>query len=126
MTMMKLPHGDEALVEDGKLRDYVLNPRHPVGRHHARLFERLLGIRVSNAEFLKEALRAAALEPRPRESGMRLSMRNKNPFLDLPRRLLKVFMIRFELPRGRSSAPSPEISTRSGAPGSRRRTSSLL
>ena len=60
MTMMKLPHGDEALVEDGKLRDYVLNPRHPVGRHHARLFERLLGIRVSNAEFLKEALRAAA------------------------------------------------------------------
>ncbi len=57
---MKLPHGDRALVEDGKLRAYVLNPRHPVGRHHARLFEELLGIHLGNAEILKEALLAAA------------------------------------------------------------------
>lgn len=65
---MKLPNGDRALVEDAKLRDYVLNPRHPVGRHHAALFERLLGIQVDNVELLKGALLSAALnEPVTRE-----------------------------------------------------------
>ena len=58
--VMELPHGDHALVEDAKLRDYVLNPRHPVGRHHAALFERLLGIDLGNVEVLKDALRSAA------------------------------------------------------------------
>ena len=66
--VMKLPHGDDALVEDAKLRDYVLNPRHPVGKHHAVLFERLLGIELGNAEILKEALlRVAADEDVTRE-----------------------------------------------------------
>jgi len=65
---MRLPNGDHALVEDAKLRDYVLNPRHPVGRHHAALFERLFGIRLGNAEVLKDALlRAAANEVVTRE-----------------------------------------------------------
>ncbi len=65
---MKLPNGDHALVEDAKLRDYVLNPRHPVGRHHAALFERLLGIELGNAEVLKDALlRVAANEVVTRE-----------------------------------------------------------
>ncbi len=57
---MKLPNGDQAIVEDRKLLDYVLNPLHPVGRHHAYLFERLLGIRRSNHVLLKEALLTAA------------------------------------------------------------------
>ena len=60
--LMKLPHGDRALVEDAKLRDYVLNPRHPIGRHHAALFERLLGIHLGNAEILKDALLRAAVD----------------------------------------------------------------
>jgi len=57
---MKLPHGDHAIVEDAKLREYVLNPRHPVGKHHATLFDRLLGIELGNAEILKKALLWAA------------------------------------------------------------------
>ena len=59
---MKMPHGDHALVEDAKLREYVLNPRHPVGKHHAALFERLLGIEQGNAGILKEALLSAAAQ----------------------------------------------------------------
>lgn len=65
---MKLPNGHRAVVEDAKLRDYVLNPTHPVGRHHAVLFDRLLGIDVGRADVLKRALlSAAANEPVFRE-----------------------------------------------------------
>ncbi len=59
---MKLLYGNHALVEDAKLRRYVLNPRHPVGRHHSRLFEELPGIHLGNSGVLKEALLAAAGE----------------------------------------------------------------
>jgi hypothetical protein len=41
---MRLPNGERVLIEDRKLLDYVLNPLHPVGRHHAALFAQLLGI----------------------------------------------------------------------------------
>lgn len=57
---MRLPNGNAAIVEDRKLREYVLNPAHPVGRHHAVLFERLLGINLTNPNLLKEALLEAA------------------------------------------------------------------
>lgn len=53
---MKLPHGERAIVEDAKLLEYVLNPEHPVGRHHAVLFDRLLGITQQNAAVLRDAL----------------------------------------------------------------------
>lgn len=66
--MMRLPNGDAAVVEERKLRDYVLNVAHPVGRHHAALFRELLGIGVSNVELLRTALlNAAATEPVTRE-----------------------------------------------------------
>lgn len=58
---MLLPAGEQAVVEDAKLLDYVLNPEHPVGRHHAGLFERLLGITRVNFELLKEQLLQAAV-----------------------------------------------------------------
>ncbi len=57
---MKLPGADLAIVEDHKLREYVLNPNHPVGRHHAALFSMLLGIDLNNAHLLKKALLEAA------------------------------------------------------------------
>jgi hypothetical protein len=59
---MKLPNGVRALVEDGKLLDYVLNPLHPVGRHHAALFARLLDITRSNYMGLKDTLLTASRE----------------------------------------------------------------
>ena len=57
---MKLPSGDRAIVEHEKLMGYVLNPDHPVGRHHAYLFERLLGITRANSKILRQALLDAA------------------------------------------------------------------
>jgi hypothetical protein len=61
---VKLPNGDQAIAEDAKLSDYVLNPFHPVGKHHARLFASLLGIERENSGLLKNALlKAAAREP---------------------------------------------------------------
>jgi hypothetical protein len=55
-----LPEGEQAVVEDTKLLDYVLNPEHPIGRHHAMLFETLRGITRQNYEVLKAQLLRAA------------------------------------------------------------------
>jgi hypothetical protein len=57
---MLLPDGEQAVVDDAKLLDYVLNPEHPVGRHHAALFEELLGITRAKYGLLKEQLLRAA------------------------------------------------------------------
>jgi hypothetical protein len=59
---MKLPNGDQAIVEDRKLVEYVLNAQHPVGKHHAVLFRELLGIGPHQAPLLKAALSQAARE----------------------------------------------------------------
>ncbi|MCH8912557.1 MAG: hypothetical protein IIA33_03205 [Planctomycetes bacterium] len=77
---MKLPHGDQAIVDDRKLLEYVLNPVHPVGRHHAVLFDRLLGITIKNHLVLREALVQGAREQdvesgRPSEHGRKFNMR---------------------------------------------------
>ncbi len=53
---MYLPDGNRAVVDDAKLLEYVLDPDHPVGRHHAALFDRLLGITRENYEELTEQL----------------------------------------------------------------------
>jgi hypothetical protein len=57
---MKLPNGERAIVDVNKITGYALNPMHPYGRHHARLFKRLLGIGIDDADRLIEALRYAA------------------------------------------------------------------
>ena len=45
-----------------KLRDYCLDPRHPRGRHKARVFLLGLGLKQSDADFLRAALLDAAVE----------------------------------------------------------------
>ena len=87
---------DHALVEDAKLRQYVLNPRHPVGRYHTRLFEELLGIHLGNSGVLKEALLAAAAE--------------EDVSLEVATRFGRKFQIRFPL-----SGPGGEKPGRSGS-----------
>ncbi len=57
---MRLPGGDQAVVEDGKLIDYCLSTTHPRGRHKARLFAAALGITQAQAPVLKAALLATA------------------------------------------------------------------
>ena len=59
---MRLPHGEKAVVEVGKLRDYCLNPQHHRGRHKARVFARALGLTQADAELLRDALLIAATE----------------------------------------------------------------
>ena len=77
---MGLPNGAQAVVDDRKLLDYVLNPAHPVGRHHAILFDQLLGITRKNYCVLKDALLQGAKEQeveagRPSEHGDKFEMR---------------------------------------------------
>lgn len=58
---MRLPNSNKALVEIEKLRDYSLNPNHPVGKHKARVFKAALGITLKDAEWLRERALERAL-----------------------------------------------------------------
>jgi len=53
---MKLPNGNNAVVEIVKLRDYSLSPRHPHGRHKARIFSSLLGLQQGDSAKLRQIL----------------------------------------------------------------------
>ena len=59
---MKLPGGDKAVIDDGKLVDYCLSTTHPRGRHKARMFTAATGITLAQAGLLRDALEAAARE----------------------------------------------------------------
>ncbi len=53
---MKLPNAKDALVERGKIADYLLNPAHRYGASKARFFNEF-GFRLEDWKFLAEALR---------------------------------------------------------------------
>lgn len=57
---MKLPNGEQAIVDIAKLRDYCLSKTHPVGKNKARVFEAVLGFTADDAEELQETLLQAA------------------------------------------------------------------
>lgn len=57
---MKLPGGEQAIIDIRKIRDYCLSEKHPRGRHKARVFAAKLGITASDSELLKAALQQAA------------------------------------------------------------------
>jgi hypothetical protein len=57
---VKLPNGDNAVVDMAKLVSYCLDPAHWRGKHKARVFESALGITADNADQLRDALLAAA------------------------------------------------------------------
>ncbi|HEY7336168.1 MAG TPA: hypothetical protein VH639_14860 [Bryobacteraceae bacterium] len=56
---MKLPNGEDAIVDLRKLEEYCLSPHHPRGRNKARVFASA-GIHLDSAEALREALLWAA------------------------------------------------------------------
>jgi hypothetical protein len=56
---MKLPNGDQAIVDIRKLLDYCLNSQHPRARNKARVFASV-GITCADAEGLRDAILAAA------------------------------------------------------------------
>lgn len=64
--MEKLPNAENAIINIRKLRNYCLNPNHPVGKHKAKVFKTVLGIGQSDAELLKELI-IASLPDHPAE-----------------------------------------------------------
>jgi len=54
---VKLPNGERAVIPEAKLRDYLLSPSHPHGRHKAVFFGRL-GFSQERWQELASALRA--------------------------------------------------------------------
>jgi hypothetical protein len=58
---MKLPNGSKADLGN-KIEEYCLNPNHDKGQHKAILFKNKLGITLTNADLLKQALKKAAIE----------------------------------------------------------------
>ena len=59
---MRLPGGEHALIPIEKLRDYCLNPEHPLGKHKARVFRAALDLRAEDAAELQLRLAKAAVE----------------------------------------------------------------
>jgi hypothetical protein len=53
---VKISNADKAFVDIRKLRDYSLNPAHRVGKHKARLFASLLGMKIDDAEEFRDLL----------------------------------------------------------------------
>ncbi len=57
---VRLPNGEQAIVELTKLRDYCQSREHPRGRHKARVFGAALGLTQDDAEQLCQVLLASA------------------------------------------------------------------
>ena len=57
---MKLPHGDQAVIDPRKLTEYSLNTQHEDGKDKAYLFDTLLGLNSDNFTLLLDALQVAA------------------------------------------------------------------
>ena len=56
---MKLPNAEHAIVDEAKVRDYLLSSEHPVGRFKARVF-RAAGYDRDNWQRLRDDLIALA------------------------------------------------------------------
>jgi hypothetical protein len=54
-----LPNADRAVIDDAKVRDYLLSPEHSIGRAKAKFFARL-GFRRDRWRELRDALLALA------------------------------------------------------------------
>jgi hypothetical protein len=56
---VKLPAGERAIVDDAKIRDYLLSLEHPVGRSKAKFFQ-LMGFTRERCDELQQQLLALA------------------------------------------------------------------
>jgi hypothetical protein len=53
---VKIQNSENAFIDMRKLQDYALDPNHRVGKHKARLFAVLLGMKLDDAEALRGIL----------------------------------------------------------------------
>lgn len=78
-TMLKLPGADGAVVQDAKVRDYLLSPSHPVGRFKAQFFVRLGysrdGWKALAADLQRHAVDGTSVELAPSAYGRRFEIR---------------------------------------------------
>ena len=58
---MKLPNGDQAIIDQRKVTDYCLSPDHEDGQYKAHVFQSVLGLKLDNADTLLAALSQAAV-----------------------------------------------------------------
>jgi len=80
-----LPNADRAVVEDAKVRDYLLSPSHPVGRFKSVFFI-ALGFSLDQWQILRDALlssRAVATQRQANRAPSDRSSRSVLPFRDL-------------------------------------------
>ena len=57
-----LPRADAAKIPEEKLREYVLNSEHPLGRHKARVFAATLAIGRADWAYLRDQIQARLAE----------------------------------------------------------------
>jgi hypothetical protein len=57
---VRLPNPERAIVDIAKLKDYCLDTEHEDGKHKARVFAAVLGVRLRDADWLQGRLREAA------------------------------------------------------------------
>lgn len=57
---MQMPNPGAAIIDPAKIRDYVLNPTHPRGKHKARVFQAVLGLTADDTEEFVAALADSA------------------------------------------------------------------
>ena len=54
----KLPNANKVTIDQNKVKNYALDPNHPVGRNKAKVFDSVLGYNQSNADQLIKQLQA--------------------------------------------------------------------
>ena len=59
---MRLPGGENAIVDLRKLQDYCLNLNHDKGKHKARVFKSALGLTAKDSDVLRQRLIMVAKE----------------------------------------------------------------
>lgn len=98
---MLLPNGTQAFVSIDKLRDYCLNPNHPIGKHKAAIFKKYLDYGQMHAEILKNQILQAIEKEEciPRESdefGLRFEVKVKISNLDRAAIVVTAWIIRWD------------------------------
>jgi sulfur relay (sulfurtransferase) DsrF/TusC family protein len=63
--LLREPFGENVIILETKLTDYVLSPSHRIGANKARVFKAALGIGKTEVAVLRDALFAAARTQRP-------------------------------------------------------------
>ncbi len=58
---MILPNAHTAIIEREKITDYCLNDLHPTGKNKSRVFKSALGMDVTHADELIEAIKRAII-----------------------------------------------------------------